>query len=126
MTVPAAAMLTLAGAAWAAPRAATHAASTTVKYVDMVNVSGGNPFAYKPQTITIKAGMKIVWRNKSMAPHTVTGIGTTFAGVKSSISPGQQTSYVFRHAGSFRYYCTYHPYMKAKVMREARRWTCAG
>lgn len=111
-----AALLAAVVASFSMPAGPTHARSVALRYVDMVNASGGNPFAFKPVTITIKVGTKVVWRNKTVAPHTVTAIGTAFAGVKSSISQGQQTSYVFRHVGKFRYYCTYHPYMKATVV----------
>jgi plastocyanin len=70
---------------------------------------------YSLETLEIKAGETIEWKNDDLTPHTVTSEGNT--GFDSrSIEPGSSWRHTFDGAGSFPYYCTYHPEMKGTVV----------
>lgn len=89
---------------------AAEAASQTVE-VDIQN------YAFDEKTITINAGDTVVWENYDSAPHTVTATsGADFDSGK--MSKGDTWSYIFTEPGTYEYYCTYHPSMKAKVIVE--------
>ncbi|MBI5754140.1 cupredoxin family copper-binding protein [Candidatus Peregrinibacteria bacterium] len=71
-------------------------------------------FAFAPNAITIKKGTKITWTNYDGAAHTVTGDAA--GGPDSdSLNSGGTYSYTFDKAGTFSYYCKFHPNMKATV-----------
>jgi YVTN family beta-propeller protein len=80
-----------------------------------VKVSISN-FAFGPQATTVRAGESVTWSNDDGSPHTVTfkdgSAGST------GISPGQSFTRVFDRAGSYDYYCSFHPYMTARVTVE--------
>jgi plastocyanin len=68
--------------------------------------------AFKPTTLTVAKGTRVIFRNKDLAPHTVTD--TSSGGVDSGvINPGKSFSLVIDH--TLDYFCMIHPFMKAKV-----------
>jgi plastocyanin len=70
---------------------------------------------YSPDTIEIKAGETIEWKNDDLTPHTVTSEGN--GGFDSgSIEPGASWRRTFDKAGNFSYICTFHPEMKGIVV----------
>ena len=73
-------------------------------------------FAFAPQTLTIAAGDSVTWTNQDEAPHTV----TTTSGPRSISSPmlskGQSLTYTFAVPGTYSYYCTVHPDMRAQIV----------
>lgn len=81
--------------------------------VQMVN------YAFAPASITVNEGDTITWTNQDTAPHTV----TTTSGPQSLNSPylskGQSWSYTFSAPGTYEYYCTVHPDMRARVVVRA-------
>lgn len=81
--------------------------------VQMVN------YAFAPASITVNEGDTITWTNQDTAPHTV----TTTSGPQSLNSPylskGQSWSYTFSSPGTYEYYCTVHPDMRARVIVQA-------
>lgn len=83
-----------------------------VKKVTTTEANG--QYAFSPKTITVKVGTKVVWTNKTDAPHTVTGTGAWK--VNKNLSQGKSASVTFNKAGTYRYFCAIHPYMKAKVI----------
>lgn len=99
------ALLVLAsGALWTAPVAA--AAGHHVMIED---------YAYSPASITVRAGDTVTWTNHDEAKHDV----VTTSGPTSFRSPllakGQSWSFTFSTAGSYSYYCSVHPDMRAKA-----------
>lgn len=76
-------------------------------------------YAFAPASITIDEGDTITWTNQDTAPHTV----TTTSGPQSLNSPylskGQSWSYTFSAPGTYEYYCTVHPDMRARVIVRA-------
>jgi YVTN family beta-propeller protein len=76
-----------------------------------VSIAG---FAFAPQTITIKAGSSIVWSNDDGAPHALTfKDGSPGA---SSLTPGETFVREFATAGTYEYFCGFHPYMTGSVV----------
>ena len=70
---------------------------------------------YLPETIEIRKGETVEWDNKDLTPHTVTF--QTSGDVNSgSIDAGMSWSHTFTQAGSYPYFCTFHPEMKATVV----------
>jgi len=75
--------------------------------VDIVN------FAYRPATLTIAAGSKVVFSNTSSRPHTATRKGSFSTG---RIKAGKSASIGFNQKGTFRYHCTIHPFMRGRIV----------
>ncbi len=74
-------------------------------------------FAFNPSEIRIKRGETVIWINKDSAPHTVTSDSGTEIN-SPQLSNGQVYSHSFSNTGTFNYYCSVHPSMKAKVIVE--------
>ncbi|POM24798.1 Amicyanin precursor [Actinomadura rubteroloni] len=72
-------------------------------------------YAFSPSALKVSAGQKVTWINDDSAPHTV----TTTSGPKKidsgEMDKGASFSYTFTTAGTYSYYCAYHPDMKAAV-----------
>jgi len=68
---------------------------------------------FSPDTITIHAGMTVVWLNNdtSGAPHTVTPRNATEGWETGSgqLSLGDTYQHTFTVTGTYHYYCTIHP-----------------
>jgi len=79
-------------------------------------VSGNNiyilNFAFDPQTLTVKAGAKVIWNNNDSAPHTVKS--TLFE--SPPLSSGQTFEYTFNQAGAYDYVCGIHPSMNGRII----------
>lgn len=92
---------------------------TPVKYVTIRNQAGKNPYGFRPQTVAVALGTRVVWRNLSSQPHTVTAKGghpLFSSGVTKLIEPKHQWSFVFHRTGRYTYYCVVHPYMEGTVV----------
>lgn len=76
-------------------------------------------YAFAPAAMTVNEGDTITWTNQDTAPHTV----TTTSGPQQLSSPylskGQSWSYTFTAPGTYMYYCTVHPDMRAEVIVKA-------
>ncbi|MDF2771057.1 MAG: blue (type 1) copper domain protein, partial [Geminicoccaceae bacterium] len=70
-------------------------------------------FRYERDTITVKVGDVVVWRNADQLEHTVTADSGAFE--SPLIKPGGEWSNRFGVAGRFSYHCMPHPFMKAVV-----------
>lgn len=71
-------------------------------------------FAFNPQETTIKVGDKVTWVNQDSAHHTITGNGWD----SGDLGQNEVYSKSFDNPGTYDYTCTYHPYMKGKVIVE--------
>lgn len=67
---------------------------------------------YTPRVLTVRRGDTIVWINRDLFPHTVTGPGFD----SRPIAPSQAWRHVVPSAGRFDYACTLHPAMTATVV----------
>jgi len=71
-------------------------------------------FAFAPAAITVKRGTTISWSNDDGSPHAV-AFKDGSDGAKNLL-PKDSFSRAFDTAGSFDYFCSFHPYMQAKVV----------
>ncbi|MFN2623808.1 MAG: cupredoxin family copper-binding protein [Chthoniobacterales bacterium] len=99
---------------------ATRAAATPTSQLVTTNAAAAIPvqirlLKYSPETVEIKVGDTVEWKNDDLTPHTVTGEGD--GGFDSgSVEVGASWRHTFDKAGSFPYFCTYHPEMKGTVV----------
>src|SRR5215211_3201315 len=80
-----------------------------------VDIIGSQPssYAFSPKTISVSVGDTVIWDNRSSASegHTVTGDGLD----SGTLKQGDDYSFKFRKAGTFKYLCEFHPSMKGTV-----------
>src|SRR5262245_64237433 len=69
---------------------------------------------YTPAEVTVAAGDTIVWVNRDIVPHTVTGEKRQFD--SGNVSPAAEWSLVARDRGRISYTCTFHPIMKGAIV----------
>ena len=73
-----------------------------------------SPADYSVNDLMVELGATVTWTNNDQAmPHTVTAVDGSFD--SGQLSPGQTFSFTFDKPGEFEYYCTLHPWMRAKV-----------
>ena len=96
----------LVGAALAAAGLApvVAAGDTTVKI---------DNYLFGPGQLTVKAGTTVTWVNDDDIPHTVVATGKTFR--SKALDTDDKFSFTFTTPGSYEYFCSLHPYMKAVV-----------
>ena len=74
-------------------------------------------FAFSPQKITIKKGTKVTWINQDDAKHDITpSTKVDFFKPSRLLARGETYELTFDEAGTFNYFCSPHPYMKATVV----------
>jgi amicyanin len=73
-------------------------------------------YAYSQSALTIQVGDTVTWTNHDQAPHDV----VTTSGPASLRSPmlaqGESWSFTFTVPGTYSYYCSVHPDMRAQVI----------
>lgn len=77
-----------------------------------VNAVTGQKF--NPDTINVKVGQVVEWKNTDTIAHNVTFDGQDSIST-SLLSPGQTWEVKFATAGTYSYQCTFHPGMTGKV-----------
>ena len=94
----------------------TYAASPA-KTKQVVATEKNSKYLFSPKSITVSVGTKVVWKNTSDAAHTVTGTAgiAKFKTYSAKLLAGKSVSFTFTKAGTYKYYCTIHPYMKGTV-----------
>ncbi len=84
------------------------AASTSVTIKD---------FEFSPTAVTIDVGDTVTWNNEGPTPHSATADNGSFdTGI---FGKGGSRTETFEEAGTFSYFCTPHPFMKASVTVQA-------
>ena len=86
---------------------------------------------FMPETLTVKVGTKVTWRNDEPITHTVTSGAVTGVDKASGLRTGQKPdglfnkrlkgngdslSYTFTKPGTYSYYCDIHFGMNAKIV----------
>lgn len=64
--------------------------------------------------LTIPIGTTVTWRNADDVPHTATARDGGFD--TGNLAPGGSASLAFTTAGSFAYFCRYHPSMAGTLV----------
>lgn len=72
-------------------------------------------YAFSPATLTVRVGDTVTWMQHDQAPHDVVTTSAPVAFRSPQLSAGQSWSYTFRQPGTYQYYCSVHPDMRASV-----------
>ena len=70
-------------------------------------------FSFKPATLKVAPGTKVVFANRGNVNHTATRKNGFDTGL---IKPGKSASIRFKRQGSFPYHCTIHSFMRGKIV----------
>ena len=70
-------------------------------------------FAFSPAGLEVAVGDTVVFTNKDGAPHTATDRGGAFD--TGRINSGGSAEVTIRSAGTFDYFCKFHPNMVAQI-----------
>lgn len=73
-------------------------------------------YSFKPATITVRKGATVTWINKDDDVHTIKGTDGPEAFNSPALESGTRFGYTFRHAGTYHYICTVHPYMHGVIV----------
>ena len=75
-----------------------------------------NSFAFSPKELTVAVGTTVTWTNKDEEPHTVVNAGSPPAFKSAALDGGDRFSFTFTKPGTYRYFCSVHPFMTATVV----------
>jgi plastocyanin len=78
---------------------------------EVIEVKVGD-LAYAPAKITAHVGDTVQWKNGDFVAHTATATGGAF---DVMIPAGAARRLLLKEAGSFPYYCRFHPNMKGEL-----------
>ena len=84
-----------------------------LKAATVLNISDDS---YDNASVTIKAGSPVRWYNNGTNKHTATATDLSWG--TGTISAGGNFARYFNEPGTYEYFCSYHPEMKAKVIVE--------
>jgi len=84
-----------------------------LKAATVLNVSDNS---YDNTSVTIKAGTAVRWFNNGANKHTATATDLSWG--TGTISPGGNFARYFNDAGTYTYFCSYHPEMTATIIVE--------
>jgi len=71
-------------------------------------------FVFGPDPVTILAGQSVRFLEDDDTPHTITATDKSFD--SGNLDKGAKWEHVFTTAGTYTYFCAYHPYMKGTVI----------
>jgi plastocyanin len=69
--------------------------------------------SYIPDTVSVSVGTTVKWTNNDSIAHTATSQNNLWG--SGDLEPGATFSYTFQSAGTFPYYCVYHPGMVGTI-----------
>ncbi|ANN15082.1 copper-binding protein [Amycolatopsis orientalis] len=72
-------------------------------------------YAYGPASLTVRVGDTVTWMQHDQAPHDVVTTSAPVAFRSPQLSAGQSWSHTFTKPGTYSYYCSVHPDMRASV-----------
>jgi len=76
-----------------------------------------NNFAFSPKELRVAVGTTVTWTNKDEEPHTVVTPGGGPAVFKSAaLDSGDKFSFTFTKPGTYRYFCSIHPFMTGTIV----------
>ena len=74
-------------------------------------------FTFAPALLTVKAGTTVKWLNEDDIPHTVAS--STRAFKSKALDTDDSFAFTFSTPGTYEYFCSLHPHMKATIVVEA-------
>ena len=72
-------------------------------------------YSFSPKKVTVKVGTQVTWKNTTDAAHTVTGQGS-WSSYNKPLAASKTVSYTFKKPGTYKYFCSIHPYMRGTVI----------
>jgi amicyanin len=81
-----------------------------------VHMSG---YAFEPAQLSLKAGDTVTWTNHDQAPHNAVVTSGPAQFQSPMLSTGQSWSFTFSQPGTYSYYCSVHPDMRAQLAVQA-------
>lgn len=69
---------------------------------------------FRPRTLEVRKGARVVWRNRGSRPHTTTSNSGLWD--SGTLNPGQIFNRRFRKVGRFRYLCEIHDGMTGRIV----------
>lgn len=102
-------LIVAAAALTSAPASAVPPKTTAISIAGMT---------YQASEVTVRVGETVEWINNDVVDHTATEKKDQLWNV--SIAPGKSAKVVMKKAGTFDYYCRYHPNMVAKLVVSGR------
>ncbi len=72
-------------------------------------------FAYNPDPVTVKIGQSVTWTNRDAEPHTATARDREVL-QSGALKQGESFTQAFDTAGTYEYFCEFHPNMKGTVV----------
>jgi plastocyanin len=87
--------------------------TTTQLHRKVVHVTIEN-FAFSPTRLIVSPGTRIIWTNRDSDPHTVDSATNIWS--SEALDTDSSFSRTFKKDGTFPYYCSIHPFMKATII----------
>ena len=81
---------------------------------DTVAVNVGDNF-YEPELVTVPVGGSVTWTNGGAEPHTATARDRDVL-QSGALKQGESFTETFERAGTYEYFCEFHPNMKGTVV----------
>ena len=106
--VTAIAVLSFVGLRAAAGESATTATASGGSSIGIAN------FKYQPTPLTVSAGTRVTFSNRSGITHTATQNGGGFD--TGRIKPGKAASVTFKRPGTYSFHCSIHHFMHGKIV----------
>ncbi|MDP9356809.1 MAG: cupredoxin domain-containing protein [Chloroflexota bacterium] len=98
----------------ASPLAGTPAAGDANSETVAVNIKD---FLYNPDPVEIPVGGTVIWTNQDPVPHTATARDREIL-QSGTLKPGESFTETFEAAGTYDYFCEFHPNMKGTLVVE--------
>lgn len=96
------------------PEASAESGGAATADAVMVEISD---FAYGQETVTIPVGGSVTWTNLDTAPHTATAQDRDVLQT-GTLGQGESVTVTFDKAGTYEYFCEFHPNMAGTVIVE--------
>lgn len=81
--------------------------------IEIIENADTTLWGYNPSNAEVPPGSDVIFVNRGKAPHTVTAVEGAFdSGI---IKPGESFRFNLAQPGSYSFYCTPHPWMKAMI-----------
>ena len=71
-------------------------------------------FTFAPAQLTVKPGTTVTWLNADDIPHTVVATDKAFR--SKALDTDDTFAFTFTTPGTYEYFCSLHPHMKAAVV----------
>ena len=88
---------------------------TTVQTDQVTQITIGN-FAFKPSTLTVRAGTPLLWVNEDDVPHIVIGTDGDSPIKSQPLDTDDRYALVIQKPGTYKYFCTIHPHMVGTIV----------